>query len=481
VIGGAMGAAVAVLLTRVLVGIAPAGIPRIDEVGIDHRVLLFALVTSLATGLLFGVTAAIPATRGSLIAPIREGSGGQSAGRQQGVARNLLVVGEVALTMVLLAGAGLLVTTFLFLRSVDTGYDPAGVMVVDFPRVPAGYDGPEAWWRFQQEALERLRAIPGVEEAATTSTVPLQGQYNIPITVDGRAELSEPAAQWRAISPRYLEAIRARMAAGRTFTEADRRQGPHVAIVNESFATHYFPEGGAVGERVQVAMMEAEPVHPSLEVRDAEIVGVVADMRELWLQGSVPRTVYVPQSQVGEGMSFAPSFVLRTRGRVELDGQVLAAFREVNPQVTLPRVRPLDALVGESMAGQRFNAAMVGSFAALALLLTAVGIYGVLTYSVRQRTREVAIRLALGARAGTVVGAVVRQGVTLVGVGLLIGLAAALLVTRAIAGLLYGVQPSDPLTLGSVALLLLGIGAVAAYLPARRAARVDPMVALRAE
>jgi putative ABC transport system permease protein len=210
-------------------------------------------------------------------------------------------------------------------------------------------------------------------------------------------------------------------------------------------------------------------------------VGVVGDMREQGLDGAVSRTVYVPQAQVGDGMSFAPSFVLRTAGRVELQRAVAAAFETVDPRLTQPRLRPLDELVGASVASQRFNAALVAAFAALALLLTAVGVYGVLAYSVRQQTREVAIRMALGARSRLVVRSIVRQGIALVVLGLLVGLAGALFLTRLIAGLLYGVEPADPLTLGAVALLLLAIGALAAYLPARRAARVDPMTALRAE
>jgi putative ABC transport system permease protein len=480
-IGGVLGVLVAHALIGVLVGLAPAGIPRIAEVNVDQRVLLFALGAAVVTGIFFGVADALPATRGSLETPLREGSGGQSAGRRQGLARNVLVVGEVALTMVLLAGAGLLTATFLLLRSVDTGYEAANVAVVDFPRTPAGYEGPAAWWSFQQEALERLRALPGVEEAGTISTVPFQGQYNIPISIAGHPELTEPAAQWRAISPGYLEAMRARVVRGRAFQETDAPQGPYVAVVNEAFAAHYFPGADPLGERVQVAMMGGEPVHPSLETREAEIVGVVGDMRELGLEGAVSRTVYVPQAQVGAGMSFAPSFVLRTAGRVEIERAVAAAFQAVDPRLPQPRLRPLDELVGASVAGQRFNAALVAAFAALALLLTAVGVYGVLSYSVRQRTREVAIRLALGARAQVVVRSIVRRGVALVVIGLLIGIAGALFLTRLIAGLLYGVEPADPRTLGAVALLLLAIGALAAWLPARRAARVDPMIALRAE
>jgi len=480
-LGGALGLMLAQWTTRALVGLAPAEIPRIADVGMDARVLLFAFAAAALTGLFFGLAGALPATRGSLVASIRDGAGGQSAGRRQGFTRGALVVGEVALTMVLLAGAGLLTATFLLLRSVDAGFDAARVTVVDFPRAPSGYDGPEARWTFQQEVLARLRAIPGVEAAGATSTVPLQGQYNIPIAIGGQPELSEPAAQWRAVSPGYLETLRATLVRGRSFTDADGPGGPHVALVNETFALHYFGDADPVGQRVEIAVMNGRPIHPDFETRDAEIVGVVADLREMGLDATVPNTVYVPQAQVQPQMSSMPSFVVRAAPGAEVDRAVAAAFQQVDTRLPLPRLRPLDEMVGASVAGERFNAAVVASFALLALLLTAVGIYGLLAYSVRQRTREVAIRLALGERAGAVVRSLVRQGVLLVAIGLAIGLAGALVLTRLISGLLYGVEPADPLTLGVVVLLLLATGALAAWLPARRAARVDPMSALRAE
>jgi putative ABC transport system permease protein len=479
-IGGAFGLLLAIWAAGIIVGLAPAAVPRIDEVGLDLRVLGFAFGVTLLAGLAFGLAGALPATRGDLTRAIRDGAAG-TGGRGKGVVRSALVVGEVALTVVLLTGAGLLAATFLLLRSVELGFDPEGVSVVAFSRAPADLTTPAALWSFQTEALGRLRAIPGVAAVGAANVAPLAGQYNIPITIAGRPEATEPAAQWRAITPGYLEALGRPLVRGRDITAADGPAGPNVALVNETFARHYFPDRDPIGERVQVAMMGGQPIHPEFEPREAEIVGVVADAREFGPDGPVLNTVYVPQPQASARMTSMPVFLVRTVDRRDRSAEIAAALGAVDSRLALPGVTPMEDLAGTMVAGQRFTAVLASSFAGLALLLTAVGIYGVLAYTVRLRTREVAIRMALGARATRVVRAVVARGVGLVVVGLVIGLAGALVVTRLIGGFLYGVEPADPVTLMGVTLLLLATAGLAVYLPARRAARVDPMIALRAE
>jgi len=481
VIGGGIGLLVAAWLSGVLVGLAPAGIPRLGEVGIDGGVFLFAAGTALLTGLVFGTAAALPATRGDLAGSIREGSSGLAGGRRAGAVRASLVVGEVAIAVVLLAGAGLLVATFLALRGEDAGFDHRNLLVVDFPRAPAELSEPTPLAAFQREARERLASIPGVVAVGATSTVPLAGQYNIPITISGRPDATEPAAQWRAITPGYLEALGRPLVRGRDLTEADGAAGPFVALVNETFAHHYFPGADPLGQRVQIAAMRGASIHPEFEIREAEVVGVIGDARELGVDVPPVNTVYVPQPQAQPQMTFLPSFLVRTAPGRTPTAEVVAAFRELDPRLPLPRFQEMEEMVGTSVAGERFNAVLVASFAALALLLTVVGIYGVLAYSVRQRTREMAIRMALGARSERILRLVVGRGLALVGLGLVLGLAAALALTRLIEGLLHGVEPADPTTFAIVTSLLLLSGGIAAYLPARRAARMDPMIALRAE
>jgi len=480
-IGGGIGLLVAAWLSGVLVGLAPAGIPRLSEVRIDAGVFAFAAATALLTGVLFGTAAALPVTRGDLAGSIREGASGHSAGRRAGAVRASLVVGEVAVAVVLLAGAGLLVATFLTLRGEEAGFDHRNVLVVDFPRAPAELTEPAGLAGFQREARERLAAIPGVVAVGATSTVPLAGQYNIPITIAGRPDATEPAAQWRAITPGYLDALARPLVRGRDVTEADGAAGPYVVLVNETFARHYFADTDPLGQRVQIAAMGGAPIHPDFEIREAEIVGVIGDARELGVDVPPVNTIYVPQPQAQPQMTSMPSFLVRTAPGRAPTAEVTAAFRELDPRLPLARFREMEELVGTSVAGERFNAVLVASFAALALLLTVVGIYGVLAYAVRQRTREMAIRMALGARSERILRQAVGRGVALVGLGLVVGLAAALALTRLIEGLLYGVEPADPVTFSLVAVILLVTGAFAAYLPARRASRVDPMIALRAE
>jgi predicted permease len=479
-IAGAVALLFAVWGMDLLRALAPAGIPRLGEAGLDWRVLGFTVVVALATGIAFGLAAGVPATRPNLTRALNQGGRGGAGGlRTRG--RDTLIVAEVALSVVLLAGAALLISNLLRLGRVDPGFEPENVVTARFPRTPEGYGTVAPVWRLTGELLERVRAMPGVSAAASASNLPLERGLNFPMSVEGRPDATMGNAEWRAVSPEYFRTLEIAVPRGREFTAADAESGAPVILINEAMARLFWGADDPVGDRIALGTMGGEPVIPGFSDPAREIVGVVADIREANLGEPARPTVYVPQAQVPEMLVSLPALLVRTSGSNATGAAVRAAVRELDPRIPEPSIRTLEQVVGASVAPQRFNSLLMGTFAGLALLLTAVGLYGVIAYSVRQRTREFGVRLALGAKPGDVRALVLGRGARLAAIGVAIGLFGAFALTRVLSSLVSDMSAPVPVTFAAVVALQLGVALLASYLPARRATRVDPMVAFRAE
>jgi putative ABC transport system permease protein len=451
-------------------------IPRVKEIGLDSRVLGFTLGLSVLTSLLFGLAPALRASRPDLNESLKaaKGSGG-SLGRHR--LRSLLVVSQMALALILLVGAGLLIRSFYRLTQVNPGFEPAQVLTADIALPFARYDTNEKRVAFYQQLVPRLEALPGVQSAGVVSDLPLSGMNaDRSFTHDGiapeRMRRSPPSADYRHCSPNYFRAIRIPLVRGRYFTEQDALGTQRVAIINETLARRIWPNEDAVGKRITFFAPQG--------LEDWRvIVGVVGDVRHHGLSSETKPEIYVPQYQTPVATM---TMVLRTTGDPQT---VIAALREavrsLDQDQPLFNIRSLEQLRSGSVASQRFSMLLLGLFAAVALLLAALGIYGVISYAVTQRTREIGVRIALGAQVKDVLKLVVKQGMTLALIGVLIGLGGALALTQLMKTLLFGVSATDPLTFAVVAMLLIAVALLAALVPARRATKVDPMVALRYE
>jgi putative ABC transport system permease protein len=483
VAGGAVGVALAYALQRALPAIAPGNIPRIDEASVDGRVLAFACLLSIATGLLFGLAPALQGSRVDVLRTLNEAGIQQTGGfrfLKGNRLRSVLVMAEVALSIVLLAGAGLLVRSFVRLIDVNPGYDPTNVITAQVSPPSVRYPTPALQRAFFDELLARVAAVPGVKAAGTTNLLPLlPGNMVLGFGIQGEPRPSSPEqmprASIRIVSAGYGEAMGLELSAGRLLTAADREGAPVVAVVNESLARQYFAGGRAVGSQIQ--LFGPEPV---------EIVGVVGDVRHSGLDAEPQPEMYVAFQQVPDrarmGGPGATSLVVRSAGNpLALVPFLRRAVLDVDPDIPLDNVMTMEARVSASVAGPRFYALLLGFFALLALVLAAVGIYGVLSYNVSHRHREIGVRMALGAEGGDILRLVVREGLRLTGVGVAIGLGGAFGVTRFLKTLLFGVTATDPITYVAVTALLVLVAALACWVPARRATRVDPMAALRYE
>ncbi len=478
-LAGVGGMLIGIWTVDALLAFMPDTLPRVDEIGLDARVLGFALAAATVTGIAVGLAAAVPVVRGDLTAFLKEGDRAGSRGPAARRLRALLVIGQTAVASVLLAGAALLIASFSRLRAVDPGFDATGIVAVSFGRVPASHDD-AALWRFQQTAIERLRNLSSVQMVASAANLPLERGMNIPVTVVGRPDASEGAVEWRAVSPGYFELLDIPLVRGRFFTGVDDTGGPRTVLVNESYARHYFPDGNALGQQIAIGWYQGNPL-PGLSEPPRTIVGVVRDVKEIGLDAPPRRTVFVPQAQVAGIPWGPPHFLLRTGQPTRAVSEARRVFRDTDPRMPAPEFRSLTEIVGASIKGQRFSTLLMTVFAGLALALTTVGLYGVLSYAVRQRTREVGIRMALGARRTHILGMVLRQGLGLTLAGLAIGLIAAIALTQLLTTMLFDVQPTDPVYYVAVATLLTTVAALASYIPARRATRVAPMVTLRGE
>ena len=473
VAGGVSGVAVAWWLTRTIVAVAPEGIPRLASAGLDLPVLIFAVCVSVLTGLLFGTLPAITSASASIAVAARTGVREAKGGNRL---RSVLLIAEVALALVLLIGAGLLLKSFSALISQRPGFETAGLLTGNVTLNGERYGYVPTRARFWEAFEERMRAIPGVRDVALTTDLPIGGQpifHNLAFEGKPMTPGTEPEVYYRGVNAAYFRAMRIPLVKGRYFTSLDRDGAPLVAIVNDAFAREYYPGEEVLGRRVRWASGDGTWI---------TIVGVVADVRGLSLDHSEVPAVHAPYAQEVNPWRRWMDVAVRTDGDPAAVGPMLR--REVlalDRNVPVARIRTMDDVLAGSVADRRFNLLLLGSFAAVALLLAIAGIYGVMAYLVVQRTREIGIRLALGATPWRVVQLVTGRGLLLAGVGVAIGLLAAALLARFLQTMLFAVEGTDVTTFASAALLLLLAAGVASYIPARRAGRVDPLIALRTE
>ncbi|HEX8354383.1 MAG TPA: ABC transporter permease [Pyrinomonadaceae bacterium] len=476
VIGGALGLLISGWCVEALVALSPPNLIGAGQVGVNMTVLAFTLGVSLLTGLAFGVVPAVETSRLNLSETLKESSRGSVGGGHAGRAlRGALVVIEIALSLVLLVGAGLMVRSFMRLQAVNPGFDASNLLTMRVMLPQAKYTEPGRQIEFFRRATERIRALPGVRSASVVSALPFADIGSATsFTVEGRPA---PAAgerlttDVRVADENYFRTMNIPVVAGRTFTEQEAVEDRRVAVVNEAMARRYFPGDDPVGKRILVSMA-GEPV-------PTEIIGVVGDARYDKLEGELrPMVYWTPPRLTYPSMTF----VVRTGGDpASLGPAAVLEIRSVDKEQPVSDVRTMESWLAESTARTRFGTLLLGAFACAALLLAAVGVYGVISYSVAQRRNEIGIRMALGAQGRDVVRLVVGQGMMPVLAGVGLGLLGALALTRVLSGLLYGVAATDPATFAANALLLTAVSLAACYIPARRATRVDPLTALRRE
>jgi predicted permease len=472
-VAGIVGLCLAMWFVPFVTAISPDGLPRLAEVRLDAQAVLFALAASALTSLLFGVSPALQATRVNLSGALKEAAGKGETTGAGGRMRSLLVISEVALSLVLLVGAGLLIKSFLRLQAVQLGFDPDNLTTMQASLNSTKYRTTAQVWELQQRVTERLRALPGVESVATVSSLPLERGLNNFLSLDGPEARNGASVESRGVNPDYFRTLGISLRNGRGLSDEDRQNAPAVVVVNEALVRRLFPERDPLGAQIYI------------DKSYRQIVGVVADIREKGANLAPPPTVYVPASQVSDGMSvatarwFLTSWIVRTSAPVDLSAGLRDALREADPQLPVAKIRPMTEVVSASFTHQRFIATLMGAFAALALALTAVGLYGLLSYQVSQRTHEIGLRMALGAQARDVLRMIIRQGMTLVLIGVAVGLACAFALSRIMSNLMFDITATDPATYAFIALLLTAVSLLACYIPARRATRVDPMIALR--
>ena len=477
--GSAAGLLAAGWVLKALVSSIPWDIPASTSIGLDGRVLAFTLLLAVATTLVFGFTSYWQATKLDLNDMLKAGGTRGAAGTPHNRMRSVLVVGEAALSLMLLVGAGLLIETLYYLHQQKLGFDPRHVYTMATPFVPAAKLTAPQIWTFQQEVLRRIRMAPGVVSAAAINKLPLSGPNNLPTQQEGRPEHSIGGMEYRAISQEYFQTMRIPILQGRAFQETDSILSTPVAIVSETVARAWWKGKNPIGERIVVGEYRGRQFPEVLEPA-REVVGVVADVKNLAINEEEPTTVYVPASQLFRPLD-TTAFVVRANGSLALGAALRGAVAAVNADQRVLEVQAMSDIVARDVARLAFNALLMGVFAGVALFLTSVGIYGVLSFHVARRTHEIGVRIALGARRASVLRMVVAQGVVLATVGIGIGLAGALALSRFLASLLSGVRASNPVTYAAVSGVLLVVAVLASYIPARRATKVDPLVALRYE
>ena len=465
-----------------LVALAPIEVPREAAIGIDWRVLFFTFLIALVTGLLGGGVAAWPAWGTRLSEVLKDGARASSS-RRRGL--QALLAAQSALSTMLLVGATLLVVTLISLRGVDPGFDPEGLVAVRVPFKPAGYETSRALWEFEQRVAEQLQGSAAVEAVVGASNLPLERGTNFPMSIGGRPDEYEGAVEWRAVTPGYFRLLSIDTIAGRRFETTDLEGGPPVVIINEAFASKYFPNESPIGHRIEIGRFRGEYRDASLAGPGAEVVGVVADIREVSLRTAPRRTMYVPQAQAPTGITNVrgqmPVLIVRGRFGRNIQQAVTDALLAVDPALPRPEVFPLGEVITRSLTRERFAAVLISGFAGLALLITASGIYSALAYMIRQRRREIGIRMALGADEKAVMRLVLAQGTTPVFLGLLTGLAGSVGLSEIVTRFMWGATPSDIRVLAAVGAILLGVAVVASWLPAREAVGVDPVNTLKSE
>ena len=471
--GGTLGVFLAAWGVDLIVAFSGNDIPPTARIGIDGVVLGFTLCVSLITGILFGLVPALPATQpGKLSETLKEGGRAGGQGSSRNPTRNLLVILETAIAVVLLIGAGLLIRSFNRLQNVSPGFDAANVLTMRIDLPKEKYNLPEKAASFWGQLHERLTALPGVEAVGMNTELPLSGQPNdTPFSVEGRAPVQPNqrfGADFRRVNQDYLRSLRIPVKRGRNFTEQEVHQRSHVVLISEALVDVVFPDEDPLGQRLLLGLDEKTPF---------EVIGIVGDIRHRTLEADPFATMYLPVPDTGW-----TNLTIRVAGDpLSLAAAARKEVQAIDRDQPIAAVRTMDQVVAESVGAPRYRTMLLGMFALVALLLAAIGIYGVTSYAVAQRTHEIGIRMALGAQPRAVHRLVVGQGIRLALVGVGAGLIGAFALTRLLAGLLFGVTPTDPLTFTGVAVLLMVIVLLACWIPARRAASVDPITALRHE
>ncbi len=472
-VGGSLGVALSVWATEALVKLSPHSIPRLVQASVDLPVLIFALVMSLLTGLLFGLAPALQTSRTEITDSLKEG--GTLGGNRRNPVRGALVVLESALAFVLLAGAGLMIQSLSHLSKVDPGFDSHNVLTLRFDLPSARYSAAQRV-AFYRQLLSHVQVLPGVSAVAGVEPLPLSNEgMACSFEIQGRPTPKGTYfnTDFITVTPDYFRTMRIPLLSGRGFTARDELTSPPVVIVNETLARRFFPSDEPLGKRIKPAISNGYKEAPL-----REIVGLVADVRARGLTQASEPQVYVPQAQSPMVMTVVVRTMMDPRGVIDTVRRQVAAL---DRELPLYDVLTLNQYLAIAVAEPRFNTLLLGLFAGLAVVLAAVGLYGVISYSAVQRSHEIGVRMALGAQRLDVLRLIIGQGMTLALTGVAVGLAGALVLTRVLSSLLYGVRATDPATLIVVSLLLSGVALLASYIPARRATKVDPMVALRYE
>ncbi len=487
-IGGALGLLLAAWLVRLFVASGPVTVPRVDLIRVDGRVVAFTALLSMATGIVFGLVPALNASAADLLSTIKQASRGGCAGSRR--FRSSLIVVEVALALTLLVGAGLMIQSFARLMAIDTGFDPAGVVTMRLSLPPAKYPDLARWTAFHDELVRRVSAIPGVVAAGVNSAVPLQGGGSeAGVFLEGHPVVrgkADAATLFQACSPEYLRAMRIRLVRGRYFTDRDTRDTARVVIVDDSLVRRLFGGTDPIGRRISFETHGTGHNDPNPTVIWREIVGVVAHVRHYGIASEPPYVqIYTPFDQLPVYFEERrPSMALLARTAMPPEALAAAIRREaaaLDPDIPVYGLQTMTEYLQQNTEQPRLSAVMLAGLGGLALVLAVIGIYGVVSYTVTERTQEIGLRMALGATRRDVLRMVVTQAATLVGAGIAFGIAASLALGSTLRSLLYQVSPHDPWTMTGIAALLALVAIVASVIPARRATRVDPLVALRAE
>jgi len=474
-VGGLVGFLIAIWGTPLLVSFIPEKVPRIHEINVDLRVLGFAFLISILTGIVFGLAPALQASRIDLNESLKESARGTTGGLRQNRLRAFLIVSEVSLAVILMIGAALLTKSFVRLIDVKPGFDPSQTlsMEVSLPTLPPSkYESDQEQAAFFQQVLDRLNHSPGVTAAGAVLSLPLTGaEESTDIFIEGRPKSADqrPNADYTIVTPRFFETLRIPLLRGRQFTDLDRQDAPGVIIINDALAQRYWPNEDPLGKSLTVGF----------EKTPREIVGIVATIKQTTLIAGGRQAMYLPHLQRPTG---GMSIVVRTNGDpMSLVGLARTQVHAVDQSIPVTNIRTMDEIFSASVAQQRFSMLLVGLFGSLALVLAAIGIYGVMAYTVTQRKHEIAVRMALGAKSSQVWQMVLKDGLVLASLGVVIGLGGAFALTRLMSTLLFEVKPTDVQTFATVSALLIFVATAACLVPARRATKVDPLVALRCE
>ena len=483
VLGGAIGMLLAVSGGMLLTTINPISIPRLNEMGIDLRLLAFTLGIVFLTGVVFGLVPALQASKPDLNKVLKEGGRDSKASASGNRIRSVLVVSEIALALVLLVGAGLLLKTFVRLQGVNPGFNSSNLLTFNLQLPSTKYRDWLQVSSFYSQLVDRIKVLPGVQSADVAGFLPLESGWRMAFTITGQptpADGEAPIAQYRIASPTYFQTMGIPLLQGRELNERDNQDAPGVVVINQAMAGRFWPNEDPVGKRINSTARNIGPLGRVMpQSLEFEIVGVIGNEKNTGLNAMAEPAMYFTHTQFTYR---SMSIIVRTASApMNFAPAIRNEVWKMDGDLPVSNLKPMEQILGDSIAQPRFSTLLLGIFAALALVLAAVGIYGVMSYSIALRTREIGIRMALGAKESDVLGMVLRQGLKLASLGIAIGLIGAFAISRVMTSLLYGVSSTDPITYITVSLILAGVALVACFVPARRATKVDPMIALRYE